>query len=142
LIASGAVQRTGILPPYYRRRKGLLFGTLFQNAKYLARRTFVIRNFVVFCFQLFHCKCWVLTWVRYSPWEESRVASTSRDRPKSATLQTMSSSTNIFLAARSWEEEKQGAFEAQTAATWSTQIEEVVLNRANLKHASHGFINV
>jgi hypothetical protein len=42
--------------------------------------------------------------VKYSPREESAVSS-SRDRPKSATLQTMLSSTNIFRAARSWEEE-------------------------------------
>lgn len=42
--------------------------------------------------------------MKYSPREESEVSS-SRDRPKSATLQTMLSSTNIFRAARSWEEE-------------------------------------
>ena len=50
------------------------------------------------------CKGFALTWLKYSRSEES-VVSSSRDRPKSATLQTMFSSTNIFRAARSWKRE-------------------------------------
>ena len=56
-----------------------------------------------FCFNVLlsnDCKGFGLTWLKYSRSEES-VVSSSRDRPKSATLQTMFSSTNIFRAARS-----------------------------------------